>query len=183
MVITHSRWFRLLVTCAMDKMTETGKGQQQVLFMLDEFPVLGHLSCIERAVGAARGSGVQLWPFLQDLSQLEDNYGKRASSFFGNSGIQQYFTPNDMETAKHLALRCGEVTHIASGANYGQNVSFNESERRKPLFSAHALHGMPENKQLLFIAGNQHPLYVAKLPYYNNPKYKGRYDKNPYLRD
>lgn len=72
------------------------RGEKPVLFMLDEFPVLGRLSSIKTAIGLARGYG------MQDLHQLLHVYKTRAESFLANTGIQQYFTPNDMETAERI---------------------------------------------------------------------------------
>lgn len=45
------------------------------LFLLDEFAALGRLEAVERAMGLMAGYGLQLWPILQDMSQLKDLYG------------------------------------------------------------------------------------------------------------
>lgn len=182
MVFTYSRWFRLLVTAGLDELMSTPKkGEKTVLFMLDEAPILGHLSSLETAFGLSRGFGVQLWPFFQDINQLRGIYKERANSFFSNSGVHQFFTPNDLETADHIEKRCGEVTHIASGASYGEKVSITESERAKPLYTAHSLLSMPDDRQILFIAKHSNPIKAAKVRYFKNLKYKGRYNKNPYV--
>lgn len=181
-VFTYSRWFRLLVTSAVDEMMGSEeKGRRPVLFMLDEFPILGHLSCIQTAVGMARGFGVQLWPFLQDINQLNRIYEDGAGSFFANAGVQQYFTPNDLETAKHIEKICGEKTNYATSTTYGERMSQTDAERKVPLFSAYDLRGMPLDKQLLFFAEQKNPLYAGRMPYYENGKYRGKYDQNPYV--
>jgi hypothetical protein len=51
------------------------------LFLLDEFAALGRLEAVERAMGLMAGYGLQLWPILQDLSQLRDLYGTRANTW------------------------------------------------------------------------------------------------------
>lgn len=182
MIYTYSRWFRLLVTAALDEMmTHEKKGEKPVLFMLDEFAILGHLSCIETAIGYARGCGIQLFPFLQDINQLKDIYGERSDSFFANAGIQQFFTPNDSKTADVIQKRCGEKTSFATSISYGENVSSTEAERKIPLYSAYDLLGMPMDEQLLFLAGSSSALKAGRLPYFKNPKYIGMYEKNPYI--
>ena len=49
--------------------------KQPALFLLDEFAALGRLEAVERAMGLMAGYGLQLWPILQDMSQLKDLYG------------------------------------------------------------------------------------------------------------
>ena len=182
MLYTYSRWFRLLVTSAIDEMTASEtKGVKPVLFMLDEAPILGHLSCIETAIGLARGYGVQLWTFWQDLNQLKRIYEEGAHSFFANSGIHQFFTPNDLETAEFISNCCGEKTTFATSTSYGNSLSSTDSERKEPLYSAHALRGMPQDQQILFVAGNSNPVKAGKVPYFKNDGYLGQYDRNPYI--
>jgi type IV secretion system protein VirD4 len=81
-----------------------------VLFLLDEFAALGHLSVIERAMGLMAGYGLQLWPILQDLSQLEALYGRKAATFLANAGVLQAFNVNDLATARWLSELIGAST-------------------------------------------------------------------------
>ena len=67
-----------------------------MLFLLDEFGALGRLEAVERAMGLMACYGLQLWPILQDMSQLSDLYGARASTFVVNAGVQQVFGVNDL---------------------------------------------------------------------------------------
>lgn len=73
------------------------------LFLLDEFATLGRLEAVERAMGLMAGYGIQLWPILQDMSQLRDLYGARANTFIANAGVRQVFGVNDLETARWLS--------------------------------------------------------------------------------
>ena len=52
------------------------KPEKPILFILDELPALGKMPVIEQAYGLMAGFGLQLWGFVQDLSQLENLYGK-----------------------------------------------------------------------------------------------------------
>ena len=54
------------------------------------------------AFGFAAGFNLQLWPFLQDLPQLKLLYGEKAMSILANCGMQQFFTPVDIDTAEFL---------------------------------------------------------------------------------
>ncbi len=41
-----------------------------MLFVLDEFPVLGYMKSIETAAGLMAGFGVKLWTIVQNVGQL-----------------------------------------------------------------------------------------------------------------
>lgn len=76
----YSRWLRLLVAQALQDIARDAEASQAgaqrlklpALFLLDEFAALGRLEAVERAMGLMAGYGLQLWPILQDMSQLRD---------------------------------------------------------------------------------------------------------------
>ena len=81
-----------------------------MLAILDEFAQLGHLKAIENAMGLAAGYGLQLWPILQDLTQLKRDYGESWETFLANAGIQQFFAPRENTTAEYVSKLCGQTT-------------------------------------------------------------------------
>ena len=99
----YSRWLRLLVAQALQDIARDAEAaqagaqrlKQPALFLLDEFAALGRLEAVERAMGLMAGYGLQLWPILQDMSQLKDLYGARANTFVANAGVLQTFGVND----------------------------------------------------------------------------------------
>jgi type IV secretion system protein VirD4 len=108
---THSRWLRVVVNLAVEAMErEPAKPRHPVLFLMDEFAVLDHLSSIEKAAGQIAGFGVRLWPILQDLSQLKSVYKDRWETFMGNAGLIQFFGNNDLTTLNYLSQRLGKST-------------------------------------------------------------------------
>jgi type IV secretion system protein VirD4 len=64
---------------------------QQTLILLDEVAQLGSLDVLRQALTLLRGSGVQVWTFWQDLSQLKRLYPEDWASVLNNSGIIQAF--------------------------------------------------------------------------------------------
>src|SRR5690606_7385231 len=80
---TYSRWLRLVIACALHELARTpGRPEldgspSRVLFLLDEFANLGRMNPVLRAVSLMAGYGVQIWTFLQDLSQLKGTYPDR----------------------------------------------------------------------------------------------------------
>lgn len=112
---THNRWLRIIVNLAVEAMERTQPKPPPpypVLFIMDEFAVLDHLSSIEKAAGQIAGFGVKLWPILQDLSQLQSIYKDRWETFMGNAGLLQFFGNNDTTTLDYLSHRLGKSTIV-----------------------------------------------------------------------
>ena len=54
--------------------------------------------------------GVHLWPFLQDLGQLQKHYGKEGmETFFGNSDAQIFFGNTDSLTLDYVSKQIGTL--------------------------------------------------------------------------
>ena len=75
---THGRLWRIVINLALEAMErEPIKPEYPVVFLMDEFAVLDHLSSIEKSAGQIAGFGVKLFPILQDLSKLKSIYKER----------------------------------------------------------------------------------------------------------
>ncbi|UOA17229.1 type IV secretory system conjugative DNA transfer family protein [Sulfitobacter dubius] len=182
----YSRWLRLLVSQALQDIARdaevSGSGQSgpverlkaPALFLLDEFAALGRLEAVERAMGLMAGYGLQLWPILQDMSQLKDLYGARAGTFIANAGVQQVFGVNDFETAKWLSQMIGQETTGFQTDSYkpGDNPSFSNNVTGRDLLTPDEIMQMPPELQLLRVQGQPSAL-AQKLRYYADPEFKG----------
>ncbi|MEP2985728.1 MAG: type IV secretory system conjugative DNA transfer family protein [Roseibium sp.] len=181
----YSRWLRLLVSQALQDISrdaEAVTGAQEVsqrlstptLFLLDEFAALGRLEAVERAMGLMAGYGLQLWPILQDMSQLKDLYGDRANTFIANAGVQQVFGVNDFETAKWLSQMIGQETTGFQTDSFkpGDNPSFSNNLTGRDLLTPDEIMQMPPNVQLLRVQGQPSAL-AQKLRYYADPEFQG----------
>lgn len=86
-------------------------GGERCLFLLDEFHSLGKLDIVAKAAGLMRGYGVQLWPFLQDMGQLEALYGgEEMHTFFANADARIFFGNSDKPTLGYVSEMLGNVT-------------------------------------------------------------------------
>jgi len=195
----YSRWLRLLVSQALQdiardaevsqkpsgsspalsgastaSVSATGRLKAPTLFLLDEFAALGRLEAVERAMGLMAGYGLQLWPILQDMSQLKDLYGERAGTFIANAGVQQVFGVNDFETAKWLSQMIGQETTGFQTDSYkpGDNPSFSNNLTGRDLLTPDEIMQMPPDLQLLRVQGQPSAL-AQKLRYYADPEFKG----------
>ena len=188
----YSRWLRLLVSQALQDIARDAEasvrpqsgfagaqgGTQRLktptLFLLDEFAALGRLEAVERAMGLMAGYGLQLWPILQDMSQLKDLYGERAGTFIANAGVQQVFGVNDFETAKWLSQMIGQETAGFQTDSFkpGDGPSFSNNLTGRDLLTPDEIMQLRPENQLLRVQG--HATAVAqKLRYYADPEFKG----------
>jgi type IV secretion system protein VirD4 len=180
----YSRFLRLLITSAIDQIT-TEPGGHPVLMILDEFARLEQLPAVSNAFGFAAGFNLQLWPFLQDLPQLEELYGKRWMSILANCGMVQFFTPSDVETAEHLQRRGGLTTGESRSRSYSAGILKSEqgesrSESRVPLLPFERMMSLPQDMSVVFFAGKHDPLLVGRMPYWKIPRLGGLYKPDPY---
>lgn len=187
----YSRWLRLLVSQALQDIARDAEvsatlaapvGAQAssqrlkapALFLLDEFAALGRLEAVERAMGLMAGYGLQLWPILQDMSQLKDLYGERAGTFIANAGVQQVFGVNDYETAKWLSQMMGQETTGYQTDSYkpGDNPSFSNNLTGRDLLTPDEIMQLRPENQLLRVQG-QATAVAQKLRYYADPEFAG----------
>lgn len=188
----YSRWLRLLVSQALQDIARDAEasvrplsglagaqgGTQRLktptLFLLDEFAALGRLEAVERAMGLMAGYGLQLWPILQDMSQLRDLYGERAGTFIANAGVQQVFGVNDFETAKWLSQMIGQETAGFQTDSFkpGDGPSFSNNLTGRDLLTPDEIMQLRPENQLLRVQG-QATAVAQKLRYYTDPEFKG----------
>jgi type IV secretion system protein VirD4 len=180
---TYARWLRLLVTQSLTDMVRSpGRPASPVLYLLDEFAALGHLSAVERAMGLLAGYGVQLWPILQDIHQLKATYGQKAGTFLSNAGVLQIFGVNDHESARLVSDLLGQSTVVFQTMSRNLDsedtgISYSAHHTGRPLLTPDEVRRLPPESEILFLAG-QAPHIVYKLRYYSDPEFKGRFDQS-----
>ena len=179
---TFSRWLRLLIQQAItvNARNTDVKPKKPVLFLLDEMAALGRLEKVHQAYGLMRGFGMQLWGIVQDLSQLEEHYGKGWQSFIANSGVLQYFGSRDEMTASYFSKLTGMATvqdsgwsiaRTFSGGSHGGNSStetWNYSDKQRNLAFADELMRLNGDKQLLLVE-NMNPIAAEKTLWDRDP--------------
>ena len=130
---THARWLRLMIFLALTVMERTPeKPKEPVLFVLDEFPVLGHMQPIETAAGLMAGYGVKLWTIVQNLGQLKQHYDKSWETFFANAGVVTGFGVIDQESQRALSAKLGKLrmtTQVPTGAAGSELLKGTPSQR------------------------------------------------------
>jgi type IV secretion system protein VirD4 len=186
----HSIWLRLVVSDALRAcMTAGGR---RVLFMLDEFAALGHLSIIQKLFSVTRDYRVQLMPVLQGLEQLSKLYPDRWNTMLGSAGVVQSFRATDKVTAEWFSKRSPPRTVTALGYNEGSgltqsgmnsNSGLNFNQIEKPTIQPHQMFGMPDNQSIAYFMGCANP-GIFVMPHLKQMKLQwARALKNPYYHD
>jgi type IV secretion system protein VirD4 len=182
---THSVWLRLVLTTALQALYRPGG--RKVVMLIDEMAALGHLGPLEDAFGLVRGYGVQLVGILQDLPQLKELYKSRWQSFLANAGVVQFFTPNDLDTAKWMSERAGKTTIWKKGVGESEvgeskRESENWNQTGVDLFPAYELFDLPSGVGLAWLAGLA-PTIKFKAPnYWELKRCAARALPDPYYR-
>jgi type IV secretion system protein VirD4 len=138
----HGRFLRLFVRAALSvmqaKMEDGAHKGTPCLFILDEFYSLGRIGEIQKAAGLMRAYGLHLWPFLQDLGQLEELYGRHgAQTFMGNADAVCCFGIGDAHTAATVSGWLGQVTPqevrgdaLRAARDFEQSAAFGDLVRK-----------------------------------------------------
>jgi len=187
---THARWFRLMIMLAISVMERTRvKVPVPVLYVLDEFPVLGHMQSLEAAAGLMAGFGVKLWTILQNVGQLKQHY-KAWETFFANSGMVTAFGVSDQETLSALSAKTGRmrmIERIATGAVgnalLSGNAAFRDDHFDAPLLAEHEISRIfrREAKRMMVLGAGRDPAVLERLEYFEDMEFDGLYDDPPEL--
>lgn len=185
---SHASIMRLVIMAALDGLYRSPlpKGRLPILFMMDEFPALGHLSLVEAAMGAAAGYGVQLWPVIQNLTQLKSTYKESWQTFVDGSGAIQILGTNDNTTAEYFSQKAGKRTVTVGGesetigADGRPSMGTSTHETGVPLIEPLEFGRLGDDKQIVFLYGPG-PIRWMREPYFKpGNKYEGMYDPDPY---
>jgi type IV secretion system protein VirD4 len=189
---TCGKWFRLVIAAAMADLLREDRGRFPVLALLDEFAQLGALKVMADIMGIGRGYNVQIWPVLQDLSQLEELYPKKWQTFLGNSGAQIFFAPRDLKTAEYMSQKCGETEVMAESRSVGEmafgprdqvehisvNTSYGPAPRKYLL--PHEAAELPGDEMLVFGENLAGVIRAGRKPYWRMPECRGKFAPDPY---
>ena len=179
---------RGFIGLALDGLTQApGRPVQRVALFLDEFGQLGRIDRLADSVTLLRGYGVQLWLFVQDLSQLKAVY-PRWQSFLANTA-QQFFGTADYDTARYLSAALGPQTirfetHSTSVSDNGAFRSGSTSRgsgehlQGRPLLTPDEVMRLGPTLPIVLIAGEP-PYLLDRINYLTDPAYAGRFDANP----
>ena len=177
-----AKLLRLFVNCALRefyKHPPTGGARlPPALMIIDEFAAIGRLEEIIKALGAARDYSIQLFFFLQSLSQLKAHYKDEWPLFFAGSGAVAAFAPRDWDTAEALSKYFGQREEMVRTEN---NNGESRSAQAIPLIRPEDLMRLPRGMTANLIEPCPWPV-LARCPVYPETPFGDGLDENPYYR-
>ena len=160
------RWMRVLLAVSTVAMRRRKHHpDHRTLFILDEFPLLGHIQTIENGFGLFAGYHQKLWVFAQSLGQLKAHYPNYWNVMIAQSTSQFFGQPStDLETLEFISKALGnhnitqaDIKGFGVGRSRGTRKLLTPSEIA-------ALIGKGENKQIVFPSGG-FPLLLERLTF------------------
>lgn len=135
-------WVRVLLESAIFSHKNTAtptrllRQDKRSLFLIDEFPAFGKLEEIEKGTSTARGRGINLWLFVQSLSQLDKIYGEHgARAIINNTAMLQAFGSNDIKELEYYSQLIGEELFDVESVSLGVTETVGESEAQGQTFT------------------------------------------------
>ncbi len=166
--------------------------KHQCLVILDEFPALGRVNILAKAVGFMAGYNLRLLPIIQSLSQLESVYGEKdARTFVTNHACQILFAPREQRDAQHYSQMLGTYTAeaistgtsrpIAWGNGKSASSSATRSEQARPLLLPQEVKELGDQRAILNLMHTK-PILCDKARFYVDPVFIDRLKRiSPFL--
>ena len=138
----------------------------QVLLMLDEFFALGRMTSLASKIAVSAGYGFRMAIILQNLSQLDELYGKATrETLIAGCATKLFVAINDNATAQYVSEALGNYTTDNRtkilGTGITQSARVSVTKIGVPLGRPEALMRMERGLSLLMVA-NARPLQVEK---------------------
>jgi type IV secretion system protein VirD4 len=151
---SHGALLRLWIGALMlTVMGRKRRPKRSTLFLLDECAQLGEFGPLRQSMTLLRGYGLQVWPFFQDLSQLQRLYPKDWRTIFNNAGVFQLFGVANHLMAKESSELIGDI-------------------------DADILRAMAKDRQVIAVSNEK--AISARLPdYLEDAPFQGQFDSNP----
>jgi type IV secretion system protein VirD4 len=169
----QSRWMRTITNVFLWHIQSAPKAgnfgtklpQIPILFILDEFPMLGRIKKIEEGVVTLRSAGVKLWPLVQNIGQLKSTFGDEMDNFISSSTVQ-LFGVNDMNTAQWASDIIGKNAykrHEKTGTFSRRVVQDDPRELATP---AEIMEELGKSSPMQYVRPmTGHPMRLSRLAY------------------
>ncbi|OHC95331.1 MAG: conjugal transfer protein TraG [Sphingomonadales bacterium RIFCSPHIGHO2_01_FULL_65_20] len=161
----------------------TGREKHHKLLMvMDEFPLLGRLAFFEKSLRLMSGYGVKAMFVAQSLNDIVETYGQH-NTILDNCAVYTAFSALDPLTQDKVSKLTGSVTETRTsrsgpaGLGTGRS-SVSRAEIERPLLEPGEIRSLPDDQQLVFVAGHR-PLRTEKLLYDRREPFRSRAGETP----
>jgi len=168
---------------ANEKQDATGRDKRhRLLMVMDEFPLLGRLAFFEKSLRLMSGYGIKAMFVAQSLNDIVETYGQH-NTILDNCAVYTAFSALDPLTQDKVSRLTGSVTEVrisrSAPAGFGAGrSSVSRAETERPLLEPGEIRALPDDQQLVFIAGHR-PLRTQKLQYDRSQPFRRRADHSP----
>ena len=159
---------------------------QPMLMVLDEFPALGAMAQMKNLFTVGAGSNLVLLGITQDLSRLQDVWGRDAAlSMLSQCSTLRVFGlgAGDSVTAEWAERLMPEIIKKRENRTFkadsitSEHVSY--SDVFQPLISAKDILRLGMSSMLCIVRG-KNPLLLDRIISYEDPAYRDKIDNSPY---
>ncbi|CAN5374220.1 conjugal transfer protein TraG [soil metagenome] len=168
---------------AEEKRDATGREKRHKLLMvMDEFPLLGRLAFFEKSLRLMSGYGVKAMFVAQSLNDIVETYGQH-NTILDNCAVYTAFSALDPLTQDKVSKLTGSVTETRTSRSGPAMLgtgrsSVSRAEIERPLLEPGEIRALPDDQQLVFVAG-QRPLRTEKLLYDQREPFRSRANVPP----
>jgi type IV secretion system protein VirD4 len=156
----------------------TGRPKRHKLLMaMDEFPLLGRVEFFEKSLRLMSGYGLKTLFVAQSLNDIVETYGPN-NTLLDNCAVFTAFAALDPLTQDKVSRLTGTIAETRTsrsgpaGLGVGRS-SVSHSEVERPLLEPGEIRALPDDDQLVFVAG-QRPLRTRKVQYDRREPFRSR---------
>ena len=142
----------------------------EVLFLIDEFPMLGAMPTLQKGLALLAGYKIRIVLITQGLGQLDEIYGRQATEgILQNCAVQVFFASNDDTTTNYVSARLGSKTVRVRSQSQSQDWSYTTSTSyiARPLLLPEEVRRLDPKKALIFKETSR-PVLAEKIRYYED---------------
>ena len=150
----------------------------QVLLMLDEFYHVGRMDSLISKITISAGYGFRMCIVMQDISQLDELYGKNTRiTTVSGSQIKLFIQINDLETSEFVSEMLGDTTEVYKTpvTRPGQGIfaptAWAPHYTARPLRSPLELREMSARMAILMVK-NSRSFELTKIRHYKDRPYR-----------
>lgn len=172
---------------AEEKRDAAGRDKRHKLLMvMDEFPLLGRLAFFEKSLRLMSGYGIKAMFVAQSLNDIVETYGQH-NTILDNCFVYTAFSALDPLTQDKVSKLTGSVTEMRTSRSGPSMMGSGRStvsraETERPLLEPGEVRALPDDLQLVFVAGLR-PLRTEKLLYDKREPFRSRADLTPPNQD
>ncbi len=147
-----------------------------VLFMIDEFPMLGRMESLAKGLALLAGYKIRIVLITQGLGQLKEIYGPGGQEgILQNCALQVFFASNDDSTTNYVSGRLGTRTVQIKSRSQAQDwkTTTSLSYIARPLMAPEEVRRLDPAKAILFKEGSR-PVLARKIRYYSDRRFTRR---------